>query len=107
MSTPIATGTAPIRYADGIVIMTLRVQPSASRSELAGRHGEHALRLRLAAPAVDGKANKACIRYLAKILGVPPSAVTIIRGETSRDKLLRAEGVAEQVFQSLRDQWLS
>lgn len=51
-----------------------------------------AVLIRIAAPPVDGKANQALIAFVAKTLGLPKGAVTIIRGETSRTKVIRVEG---------------
>jgi uncharacterized protein YggU (UPF0235/DUF167 family) len=51
--------------------------------------------VRVTAPPVEGRANAALCRLLAKAAGVPPSAVTVIRGQTGRDKLVRIEGVAQ------------
>ena len=51
-----------------------------------------AVLIRIAAPPVDGKANQALIAFVAKTLGLPKGAVTIIRGETSRNKVIRVEG---------------
>lgn len=70
------------------VILTLHVQPGAKKTEVAGQHGE-ALKIRLAAPPVEGKANAALLKFLAKAFGVPKSAVTLISGETSRHKRVR------------------
>ena len=68
--------------------LTLHVQPGASRTEVAGTHGD-ALKVRLAAPPVDGKANAELLRFLAETFGVPRRNVTLVRGETSRRKVLR------------------
>ncbi len=76
---------------DGVVL-TLHIQPGAKRTECAGLHGE-AMKIRLAAPPVDGKANEALIVFLAKTLGVPKSNVDLISGETSRAKRVRVDGV--------------
>lgn len=85
---------------DGVVL-TLHIQPGAKRTECAGLHGE-AMKIRLAAPPVDGKANEALVAYLAKTLGVPKSRVELISGETSRAKRLRVDGVkAEAVRRAL------
>ncbi len=73
--------------ADGIVL-SLHIQPGAKRTEVAGVHGK-ALKIRLAAPPVDGKANAQLIRFLAAAFGVPARAVTLLRGETSREKTVR------------------
>jgi len=68
--------------------LTIRVQPGAARSEIVGAHGD-ALRIRVAGPAVDGKANAELVRFLATHLGVPTRAVEIVRGHTSRTKVVR------------------
>lgn len=69
----------------------VRVQPRASRTELAGRYGE-AVRIRLAAPPADGAANRELVEFLARELGVPKSAVRIVHGATSRSKLVEVDG---------------
>jgi uncharacterized protein len=76
------------RAEDGAVILTLYVQPSAKRSEFAGAHGD-ALKLKLAAPPVEGKANAELIRFIAAEFGVPRRNVELVRGETSRAKTVR------------------
>ena len=80
---------------DGSVIFKVRVQPRASRTELAGEYGD-ALKLRLAAPPVDGKANQACRRFLADLLEVPLAAVEIVGGESSRDKRILVRDVTTE-----------
>lgn len=72
------------------LVLALHVQPGAKRTEVVGPHGD-ALKLRLAAPPVDGKANAELRRYLAEAFGVPLRQVTLIRGETSRQKSVRIE----------------
>jgi uncharacterized protein (TIGR00251 family) len=64
----------------------VRVQPRAAKNELVERQGR--LIARVTAPPVDGKANAAVTRLVAKHAGVAPSRVRIVRGETARDKLL-------------------
>jgi uncharacterized protein len=71
----------------------IQVVPRASRTELAGKRGD-AIRLRVAAPPVDGAANDEVVRFLAKRLGVKRSAVTITRGETSRRKTVTIEDLS-------------
>ena len=68
--------------------LTLQVQPGAKRTEVAGTHGD-ALRIRLAAPPVEGKANAELLRYLARAFGVPQRDVTLVRGDSSRQKVVR------------------
>jgi uncharacterized protein (TIGR00251 family) len=77
--------------ADG-VRLRVRVQPSASHSAIVGRHGE-IIRIRLAAPPVDGKANAELIRLLSEVLQVPRRAVTLRTGEGSRSKVVQVAGV--------------
>jgi len=67
------------------LILELHVQPGAARSEWAGKHGER-LKVRLAARAVDGKANEALIEFLAEHFNVPPRNVRILTGRKSRQK---------------------
>ncbi len=77
--------------ADGRITLTLHIQPGAKKTEIAGRHGD-ALKIRLAAPPVDGKANEALIRYIAEQLKLPKSAVSLKSGQTSRQKVLEVVG---------------
>lgn len=72
--------------------ISVRVQARARRDELVGMR-EGVLLVRVTAPALEGRANQAVCRCLAKQLGVAPSRVTIARGERSRDKLIRVDGV--------------
>src|SRR5947208_16803451 len=76
------------RESDGAVVLMLHVQPGAGRSEFAGMHGD-ALKLRLAAPPIEGKANDELIRFLADVFGVPQRNIVLLRGETSRAKTVR------------------
>ena len=75
---------------DGSLLLSLHIQPGAKRSEVAGLHGE-ALKIRLAAPPVDGKANACLIEFVAERLGLPRAAVSLKSGQTSRRKLLQVE----------------
>ena len=74
--------------------LTVKVHPRARRTEISGRLGD-AWKLSLAAPPVDGKANEECIRYLAKMAGVPQSRVRLVAGATNRNKVVEIEGVAQ------------
>ncbi len=76
---------------DGVVL-SLHIQPGAKRSETAGLHGE-ALKIRLAAPPVDGRANDALIAFLAKALGVPKASVSLVAGQSSRAKRVRVADI--------------
>ena len=75
------------------VILRLHVQPGAKRTELAGRHGD-AMKIRLAAPPVDGKANACLLAYLADVLEVPTSAVELLSGASARAKRVRVAGIS-------------
>lgn len=72
--------------------LEIKVVPGASRDEVAGTIGT-AVKIKLRAPPVDGKANDALVEFLAEKLGVPRRAVTLERGDTSRQKLLRIDGL--------------
>lgn len=76
---------------DGRLTLTLHIQPGAKKTEVAGPHGD-ALKIRLAAPPVDGKANEALIRFVADTLGLPRSAVELKSGHTARRKVLEIRG---------------
>ena len=72
--------------------LVIHVQPRATRTAVVGAHGD-AIKIRLAAPPVDGAANEALVRFLAERLGVRPSDVTIVRGVTGRRKVVRVAGM--------------
>lgn len=74
------------------VRFTVRVQPRASRNEVAGSHGD-AIKIRLTAPPVEGAANAALVAFLSRTLGVPKSSVRIARGERSRTKVVEVIGI--------------
>ena len=84
------------------VTLHVRVVPRASRDRIEAVEGTR-LRVRLAAPPVEGKANKACIRLLARRLGVAASRIRILRGERSRDKVLFVQGIGPADLARLRD----
>jgi uncharacterized protein (TIGR00251 family) len=78
--------------ADGLTLR-VRVQPRASKDALVGER-EGALVVRLTAPPVEGRANDALARVLGRALGVAPSSVRVLRGESGRDKLVAVAGLA-------------
>ena len=82
----------------------VRVQPNAKRTLVGGHYGEQdppVLRVRVTAPAVDGKANAAVVAAVAAAVGVPANAVSIVTGATSRTKTLAIEGVDPAAVQAL------
>ena len=81
--------------AAGGATLSLHVQPGAKKSECAGLHGE-ALKIRLAAPPVDGKANEALLRFLAQRLAIPRQQISLKSGQTSRQKVVEIESVTAE-----------
>jgi uncharacterized protein (TIGR00251 family) len=81
-----------LRELPGAVVLEVLVQPRASRTRAAGEHGGR-LKIQLAAPPVDGEANRALVEFLAEELGIRKVDVAILRGETGRRKTVRVSGV--------------
>lgn len=86
--------------AAGGATLSLHIQPGAKRSECAGLHGE-ALKIRLAAPPVDGKANEALLRFLAQRLAIPRQQISLKSGQTSRQKVIEIESVTAERLATL------
>ena len=84
----------------GTVIFAVRIQPRASKDEIIGEIAG-ALKIRLQAPAVEGRANEALIEFLAQLLKSPKGAVRILSGERSRIKRLEIRGVTSQQIERL------
>jgi uncharacterized protein len=84
--------TIELAEREGAVHLRVRVQPRAARTELAGEH-EGALRIRLAAPPVDGEANAELTRFVAKQIGIAASRVRIAHGQRGRSKVVAIDGV--------------
>ena len=81
--------------------LDVHVQPRASKTEVVGWHGD-AIKIRVAAPPVDGAANDALVLFLAELLGVPRAGVTIVGGATSRRKRVAIVGIErERVLEAL------
>lgn len=78
------------RENNGKLILSLYIQPGAKNTQFAGLHGD-ALKVSLAAPPIEGKANKALIKFLANCFQVSANQVSIKRGEHSRYKLVEIE----------------
>jgi len=89
-----------IQERDGAAIFAVRVQPRASKDEIAGEMGG-ALKVRLQAPAVEDRANEALVEFLAQLLKTPKSAVRILSGDRSRMKRIVIRGVTQQRIQAL------
>ena len=88
-----------IRETDAGVTLRVRVQPRAARDGVVGERAG-ALLVRLTAPPVEGAANAALVRLLAREIGRPPSAFSLIRGAGSRDKVLLVDGITSSSLRS-------
>lgn len=84
----------PVTTTPSGVRLSVRVQPRASREAMLGVH-DGALKVALTAPPVDGEANAALVAFLASSLGVAKRSVRIVRGETSKTKIVEIDGVTE------------
>jgi hypothetical protein len=84
------------------LLLAIRVIPRSARDEIVGTHG-NALKIRLNAPPVDGKANAQLIRFLGERLGVPASRIQIVRGQTAREKQVLVTGLRPE---ELRSDWV-
>jgi hypothetical protein len=92
----------PIRDTPSGATFAIKVHPRAKKNAITGEVG-NALKLALTSPPIDGRANEACIEFLAKLLNVPRSSVTIAAGDTSRNKVIRVRELsAAQVEERLR-----
>ena len=80
------------------VSFAVKVQPNASKTCTGGREGEF-LKIRLATPPVDGKANEALVEFLARRLSVPKACVHIRSGVSARRKVVQVEGCSQEKFQ--------
>lgn len=74
-------------------MLVLHIQPGAKRTEVSGLHGE-ALKIRLAAPPIEGRANEALLRFIADAFAVPLREVELLRGGQSRHKMVKVTGSA-------------
>ena len=82
------------------IVLTLHIQPGAKKTGIAGLHGD-ALKIRLSAPPVDGKANVALVKFIAEKLGLPNAAVNLKSGHNSRRKVLEVSGAEASVVAGL------
>ena len=83
--------TAWYRRNGEVLTLTLHVQPGAKRTEVMGLHGE-ALKIRLAAPPIEGRANEALLKFIAERFGVPLRQVELKQGGQSRHKVVAVTG---------------
>ena len=89
-----------IKETGGNIVFSVRVQPKAKSDRVLGEHAG-ALKVAVTAPPEKGKANAAVVALLSRLLGVPKSSIEIVRGETSRVKTLRVQGVGKDALLEL------
>lgn len=75
------------------------IQPRSSQNKISGLHN-NTLKIHLTAPPVDGSANRMCLKFLAKVLGISPSRVSIVQGLTGKNKVIQVEGMDEAAFRN-------
>lgn len=81
----------------GGIRLEIKVQPRSSRNQIAGEQ-DGVLKIKLTAPPVDGEANQALIDYLSGLLGVPKRNINLVKGETSRNKLVEISGIDRELL---------
>jgi uncharacterized protein len=86
---------ALIHEMHGGVSFGIKVHPRAKKNAITGEIGD-ALKISLTAPPIDGRANEACIAFLAELLNLPRSSITITSGQSSRNKIIRVVGVSAE-----------
>ena len=92
-SSATTTAVSYVTERDGSALVRVRLQPRSKRDEIVGER-EGALVVRVSAPPVDGRANAALCRLLAKRAGIAPGRASVVKGTSSRDKLVRLDGLA-------------
>ena len=93
----------PIKESNQGATFAVKVHPRAKKNAITGEIGD-ALKLSLTTPPIEGRANEACVEFLAKLLKVPRSSVTIASGQSSRNKVIRVMGLsAEEVRRRLHE----
>jgi len=80
---------------ESVARIALRIQPGARKNSVLGKRKE-AWKIAVQAPPVEGRANRACVEYLAELLGVRRSAISILKGEKSRDKVIEVKGIGDE-----------
>jgi hypothetical protein len=93
----------PVQESKSGVTFAVKLHPRAKKNAITGEIGA-ALKLSLTAPPLEGRANEACIEFLANLLEVPSSSITIASGQSSRNKVVRVTGLsAAEVQKRLQD----
>ncbi len=89
-----------IKPCDNGIRFSAIIQPRSSKNEVIGVYND-ALKIRLTSPPVDGEANKACMRFFAKWLGISPSKVSIVQGLSSKNKTIEVESLTGKQFHEI------
>jgi uncharacterized protein len=89
----------PRIFIEPVATIRVHVIPNAKIDKVVGEHGD-AIKVKLRASAVEGKANAALRRFLAEKLSIPQRAIVLERGERSRDKMIRIDGLSEEEVRS-------
>lgn len=89
-----------VRDVEGGAVMKVRAAPSSSRERIVGAHGD-ALKVAVSAPPEKGKANERLLAVIAECLGLPARRLTLVSGMTSRDKVVRVEGLDAEGLRGL------
>lgn len=90
----------PIKPCDNGIRFSAIIQPRSSKNEVTGVYND-ALKIRLTSPPVDNKANKACMSFFAKWLGISPSKISIVQGLSSKNKIIEVDGLTEKQFHEI------
>ncbi len=91
----------------GGAALTIRVTPRARRTEIAGVLEDGTLRIRVTEPPVEGKANRALVKFLAKVLGVRSSRIQIVAGEKGLDKIVSVLDLTAQEAEARIERWMA
>ena len=89
-----------IKPCDNKIRFSAIIQPRSSKNEVTGVYND-ALKIRLTSPPVDNKANKACMSFFAKWLGISPSKISIVQGLSSKNKIIEVDGLTEKQFHEI------
>lgn len=81
-------------WKNNILVLQVLIQPNASKDEIVGLH-DNRLKIRLKAPPVDGKANQYLIQFLAKSFKLPKKAISVTKGQTSRQKTVSVQALSQ------------
>jgi hypothetical protein len=88
----------PIQQHQYSISFQVRLHPRAKKNAIAGKIGD-ALKVALTSPPIEGRANDACIKFLAKVLKLPRASITIVSGSTSRTKVIRVARLSKEELQ--------